>query len=80
MRLLDEILTQSSYLDLGSIDPIEYVAVSDDTIKALTAEIMEEKNISAVSIEDIELTLTMKILIMPTLFGIDYRFFKEVKH
>ncbi len=80
MRLLDEILTQSSYLDLGSADPIEYVAVSDDTIKALTAEITEEKNINIVSVEDIEAALTMKILIMPTLFGINYRFFKEVKH
>jgi hypothetical protein len=80
MRLLDEILTQSSYLDLGSIDPIEYVAVSDETIRTLTAEIMEEKNVDSASIEDIEATLTLKILIMPTLFGIDYRFFKEVKH
>lgn len=80
MRLLDEILTQSAYLDLSNSDPIEYVAISNETLSVLTEEISFEINAEDVSLQDVEKMLTLKILIIPNFLGIDYRFFKEVKH
>jgi hypothetical protein len=80
MRLIDEILTQSAYLDLSNSDPIEFVAISNETLSVLTEEISYDLNIDDVSLHDIEKMLTLKVLIIPSFLGIDYRFFKEVKH
>lgn len=87
MRLIDEIVNTSSYLSIGLDDPIEFVGLSNDSLDQVTREVIEEiknkKNLKEidfkVSIAEIEEALTLKILIMPGLSGIDYRFLNEIK-
>ena len=78
IRLIDEILTNSSYLDIANIEPIEYVGISPDALNQITKEIGEELDKPRVSSNDIESALTLKYLLIPNLHGVDYRFFKEV--
>lgn len=78
IRLVDEIVANSSYLDQANIDPIEYVGISPSALHKITAEISEELDKQKVSTDDIEASLTLKYLLMPNLRGIDYKFFKEV--
>jgi hypothetical protein len=79
MRLIDEIITQSAYLDYDSNSPIEYVALSMDAYLQISREIFEETDKEEIGDNDIEDFLTMKFVLMPTLISIDYRFLKEIK-
>lgn len=87
MRLIDEIVNTSSYLSIGLDDPIEFVGLSNDALDQITKEVIEEikskdkhkEEDFKISMSDIEDALTLKVLVMPGLFGIDYRFLKEVK-
>ncbi len=87
MRLIDEIVNTSSYLSIGLDDPIEFVGLSNDALDQITKEVIEEiksknqhkEDDFKISMSDIEDALTLKVLVMPGLFGIDYRFLKEVK-
>ena len=87
MRLTDEIVNTSSYLSIGLDDPIEFVGLSNDALDQVTREVIEEIKIKdkskgddfKISMSDIEEALTLKVLVMPALSSIDYRFLKEIK-
>ena len=39
IRLVDEIVANSSYLDQANIDPIEYVGISPSALRKITTEL-----------------------------------------
>jgi|SanBayMetagenome_1026888.scaffolds.fasta_scaffold51497_2 hypothetical protein len=78
MRLVDEIVNNSAYLDFG-MDQIEYVALSYESLEVIKKEVFEELQKEYLSAEDIDDALAMKHLVMPSMKGIDYRFLKEIK-
>lgn len=78
MRLIDEIVNSSAYLDFGK-DQIEYVALSYEAFNIVKKEVSEELDTGNLSMEDIDKALAMKHLLMPSMYGIDYRFLKEIK-
>lgn len=79
MRLIDEIITQTAYLDFESSDPIEYVALSMEAHNQIVKEVAEEIDKQYIDDDDLERCLSMKYVLMPSLNSIDYRFLKEVK-
>lgn len=79
MRLVDEIVSNSAYLDFGLESQIEYVAVSYDALNVIKKELAEELNKDLVSVDDIDKSLAMRHVIMPSMIGVDYRFFREIK-
>jgi len=78
IRLIDEIVTNSSYLDSTNVEPVEYVGISSDALSQITKEIGQELDKQRVNNDDIESSLTLKYLLMPNLRGIDYKFFREI--
>ncbi len=78
MRLVDEIVNNSAYLDFG-IDQIEYVALSYEALEMIKLEVLDELGEEVISIDEIDKALAMKHLVMPSMRGIDYRFLKEIK-
>jgi len=78
MRLVDEIVNNSAYLDFG-IDQIEYVALSYEALEMIKLEVLDELGEEVIPIDEIDKALAMKHLVMPSLRGIDYRFLKEIK-
>lgn len=79
MRLIDEIITNSSYLDAASIDMVDCVGLSEEALTAISAEVREELDNTRISYRDIEDALTLRFFIMPTLSGVDYKFYKELR-
>lgn len=79
MRLIDEIITHTAYLDFGSSNPIEYVALSMEAYNQIIKEVAEEIDKQCIDDDDLERCLSMKYVLMPSLRSIDYRFLKEVK-
>lgn len=79
MRLIDEIITNSSYHDSRSVDIVDCVGVSEDALEMLVKEVAEEFDKLRVSYADVEDALTLKFFLMPGLFGVDYKFFKELR-
>ncbi len=77
--LIDEIIMQSSYIEAGSVDEIEYVGLSYDAFLKVKKEVEEEIDATP-SERDIDDALTLKHYILPGLRGIQYKFFKEIKH
>ena len=77
--LIEEIILQSSYIESGSVDQIEYVGLSYDAFISVTSEVEEEIDATP-SERDINNALTLKYFILPGLRGIQYKFFKEIKH
>ena len=78
MRLVDEIVNNSAYLDFG-LEQIEYVALSYDSLELIKNEVAKEIKKDFPTPEDIDNALAMKHVIYPSLIGIDYKFFKEIK-
>ena len=78
IRLVDEIITNSSYLDSANVELVEYVGISPDALTQISKEVGNELDKQRVSNDDIESALTLKYLLMPNLRGIDYKFFREI--
>ncbi len=78
LRLVDEIIQNSSYIESKSVDYIEYVALSSDAYLKIVQEIRDETGEQKVTQEDIDDALTIKTIVLPRLIGIDYKFFKEL--
>lgn len=79
MRLIDEIITNSSYLDAASIDMVDCVGLSEEALSTISGEVKEELDSVRVTYRDIEDALTLRFFIMPTLSGVDYKFYKELR-
>jgi len=79
MRLIDEIITQTAYLDFDNQNPIEFVALSMEAYNQIIKEVSEEIDKQYIDDDDLEKCLTMKYVLMPSLISIDYRFLKEIK-
>lgn len=79
IKLIDEIILQSSYIDSGNVEPIEYVALSYDAFLSIKEELEEELD-ETVKAHHIDDALTIKHFIIPGLRGVQYKFFREVVH
>lgn len=79
MRLIDEILTQCSYIDLANSNPIDYVGLSIDCYNKILDEASSELNKKEITSDDLNSLLSVKFVIIPELFSINYIFLKEIK-
>ncbi|MCA9748982.1 MAG: hypothetical protein KC414_07740 [Romboutsia sp.] len=70
---------QSSYIESESVDEIEYVGLSYDAFISVKKEVEEEIDATP-SERDINNALTLRYFILPNLRGVQYKFFKEVRH
>ena len=77
--LVEEIILQSSYIEAGSVDEIEYVGLSYDAFLMIKQEVEQDLD-KAPTGKDIDDALTIKHFIMPGLRGIQYKFLKEVQN
>lgn len=79
MRLIDEILTQCSYIDLANSDPIDYVGLSVDCYNKVLDEASLELRKKDITSDDLNKLMSVKFVIIPELFSINYIFLKEVR-
>lgn len=79
LRLVDEIVQNSSYIDSRNVDYIDCVGLSEDAYAKIVKEIKKELNQEFISHDDIEQALTLKFNLIPNSYGIEYEFYKIIR-
>lgn len=75
-RLVDEVVLASSYIDAGNVDPVDFVGLSHEAYFMIKQELKDE-GFDVSEDSSIDDALTIKHFIIPSLTGINYKFFIE---